>query len=134
MDAYSRRLMSAMLVLFVLVMYVMFGVTFIEIKEVNEYPLEKIMEGETPIYVTHRELGYYFQYEKDGRSVAEFIPNESVKDNRTYMFENVVPRVRYNYVVGVYRLNYPGGFIDAKAPPQLSSVQFLVPNGTIAEF
>lgn len=136
MDSAKKSFVLILMIVFVIIMYLALGgVSFMKVSTSNEYPLEKITDGEPPIYVTYRGDGCYYQYiNKNGESSAGYMARENVKDNRLYIAENVVPRVRYNYTVRVYRFSYPGGYVDAKAEPEFDSVQFLIPEGTIAEF
>ena len=129
----TRRTLLAFLALGIMLVYFAFGVSFIEVESMDEYPLVEIAGGKTPVYISRRELGYFYTYMKDGREIPEYMPSEKVKETANILHGDT-PRVRYTYTVGTYRFSIPGGSFDAKAPPHFDSVEFLIPEGAIAEF
>ena len=130
----ARRTLLVFFAIGALVVYLIFGVSFIRVESAKEYPLVEMAGGKTPVYISRRELGYFYTYVRDGQETPEFMPSEKVKEFDNYIMHSDIPRVRYNYVIGTYRFKVPGGSFDAKAPPYFDSVQFLIPEGAIADF
>ena len=135
MERQSRANLFACLIAVLLVVYMVFGVSFTGSETTKEYRLVKITDGETPVYVSHRGIGYYCTYiSLDGGETSEFISNEKVRDADVFTTDGSTPKIEYTYKAETYHFKYPGGTFTTTTQPHLDSVRFLVPEGAIAEF
>ncbi|MBQ8992247.1 hypothetical protein IJ090_02325 [Candidatus Saccharibacteria bacterium] len=129
-----KNRLIVILVALLSLLYVVFGIRHTSSKVVKEYELTKISDGEVPIYVSHKGIGYYCTYiSQDGGETSEFISGEKVRDVDVFTTDGSTPRIEYTYNSGTYSFKYPGGVFTTTVKPYLDSVRFLVPEGAIAE-